>query len=128
MSRIPELRAKIETEDAVADATEASELELLNGKIPKLLGILPDAFHDRTESGEEGSAALSHMLSRLLSCSDPDTPVRSFPTVTISNSVDARVPQTKIDIQPGLVDEGARLRHIHSSAYASFMRTIATIS
>lgn len=128
MKRLPELRAQLEVEDAVPDAAEASELEMLNGKISKLIGILPDAFHDRTDSGEEGSAALSHMVSRLLSCSDPDTPVSSLSNLTISKSIDQRSPQTKIDIQPGLVDEGARLKHVHSSAYASFMRTIASIS
>lgn len=55
---------------------------MLNGKVPKLIGILPDAFqgHDRMGTGlvtgsEEGTAALSHMLSRLLACANPETPV-----------------------------------------------------
>lgn len=63
--------------DAVPDASETSELETLTGRIPKLIGVLPDVLHDKAEIGERfSSAALSHMLSRLLDCVDPRMAVR----------------------------------------------------
>ena len=65
----------MEIEDAVPDAAEASELEMLSGQIPKLIGILPDVLHDKPGTGDQCRAALSHMLSRLLDCVDPSAPV-----------------------------------------------------
>ncbi|KAI5121845.1 hypothetical protein M0805_003278 [Coniferiporia weirii] len=109
VSRVPELREKHQTEEAVPDAAEVSELEMLSGRIPKLIGILPDVLRDKPGSSEECSAALSYMLSKLLDCLDPNQPI-------------------KIEIQPGLVDEAARLKLIQASAYGSFMRTIAAMA
>ncbi|THH11598.1 hypothetical protein EW145_g550 [Phellinidium pouzarii] len=109
VTRVPALRERHQAEDAVPDAVEASELEMLTGRIPKLIGILPDVLRNKPGGSEESSAALSHMLSRLLDCLGPNQ-------------------HTKIEIQPGLVDEAARLRQIHSAAYGSFMRTIATMA
>lgn len=75
---MPELREKLQADDAIPDASEASELELLTGRIPKLIGILPDILQNKTDSGERCAAALSHMLSKLLDCLDPTRPVRTF--------------------------------------------------
>lgn len=75
ISRVPELREKQSTEGAVPDAAEASELEILSARIPKLIGILPDVLHDKPGTGETCKAALSHMLSKLLECVDPSVPV-----------------------------------------------------
>ena len=67
--------------DAVPDATEVSELEMLTARIPKLISVLPDVLHDKAEIGERfSSAALSHMLSRLLDCVDPSMAVRLLAT------------------------------------------------
>lgn len=68
----------METEDAVPDAAESSELEMLSGRIPKLIGVLPDVLHDKPGTGDQCKAALSHMLSRLLDCVDPSVPVGFF--------------------------------------------------
>ena len=75
ISRIGELRETTRA-DADADASEISELETLTGRIPKLIGVLPDVLHNKAEIGERfSSAALSHMLSRLLDCVDPSVAV-----------------------------------------------------
>lgn len=79
MSRVPELRENLQTEEAIPDASEASELELLTGRIPRLIGILPDVLRDRPGTGERCKAALSHILSKLLDCLDPTRPVSSSP-------------------------------------------------
>lgn len=76
VSRVPLLRENQQAEDVVPDASETSELESLSGRIPKLIGILPDVLRDKPGGGDQCSAALSHMLSRLLDCLDPSEPVR----------------------------------------------------
>lgn len=60
------------------DASEALELDVLSGRIPKLIGILPDVLKDKPGEGILCSAALSIMLSSLLDCLDPSKPVRVY--------------------------------------------------
>lgn len=87
MSRVPELRENLQAEDAIPDASEASELELLTGRIPRLVGILPDVLRDKPGTGERCKAALSHILSKLLDCLDPTRPVSGFPYPFLSTII-----------------------------------------
>lgn len=76
MKRVPEMRQRQQSEnDAVPDVTEEMELEMLSSKIPKLLGILPDVLRDKPGGGVKSGAALSVMLTQLLTCMDPLRPV-----------------------------------------------------
>ncbi|KAF8515568.1 nuclear protein 96-domain-containing protein [Gautieria morchelliformis] len=104
--KIPELVAASQ-EDAVLDATDAAELERLKTLVPQLIRLLPDAMRDRSEARQ--NTALSEMLSGLL---------LRFDSVKSKPAAQPRVDST-------LVDEATRLRHIHSTAYDRFIRSVS---
>ncbi|KAF8583009.1 hypothetical protein K439DRAFT_1412588 [Ramaria rubella] len=106
--RIPELLIATHN-DVVLDATDAAELERLKSLVPQLIRLLPDVLRDRSDARQ--NAALSEMLSGLLLRYDS---VKTQPG-----------PQPQVD--SGLVDEATRLRHIHSTAYDRFIRSVATV-
>ena len=129
--RIPELVAASQ-EDAVLDATEAAELERLKALVPQLIRMLPDALRDRSDARQ--NAALSEMLSSLLLRYDS---VKTQLEVCLSTPStfeccsQMRVIYT-MQVQPrvesGLVDEATRLRHIHSTAYDRFVRSVSAVA
>jgi len=107
ISRVPILTESLS--EGVPDATEQEELETLQNRIPKLVGILPDVLRGTPEVGNKARAALSQMLSNLLECSDTDRPMN-------------------IDVLPSLVDEGSHLRHIQTASLGRFLKNIATLA
>jgi nuclear pore complex protein Nup98-Nup96 len=132
VSQVPELRRRHEMENAVPDAAEESQLEMLTSRIPRVIGILPDVLRDKGENGARSKAALSMMLSNLLSCLDASRAVSHnfvFGDKTEQTNADGvnttlLYIQGQIESLTGLVDEAARLQHIHAAAYSSFIRTI----
>jgi nuclear pore complex protein Nup98-Nup96 len=70
MTRVPDLHDRMQEEDAVPDASDAMELAELVRHIPKLIGILPDILHDRSDPRHKASPAvmisgLIHYLDRI---------------------------------------------------------------
>lgn len=59
---MPILRSELHDAE-VPDAAQVEELEVLARSIPKLIGVLPDALHDRSDPRH--NVALSEMISRL---------------------------------------------------------------
>ncbi|EJD03515.1 uncharacterized protein FOMMEDRAFT_83835 [Fomitiporia mediterranea MF3/22] len=86
VSRVPKLKSNSLAADAVPDVAEQSELEALTGRIPQLIGVLPDVLHDKPGTDDQCKAALSHMLSRLLECVDPSSPVRLSPFELVASN------------------------------------------
>lgn len=119
-------------EDAVPDAAEASQLEMFMSRIPKVIGMLPDVLRDKGENGGRSKAALSIMLSNLLSCLDASRAVSHIFVLGtgmgnwLMGGAFLYV-QGQIESLTGLVDEAARLQHIHAAAYSSFMQTITVV-
>ncbi|KII87791.1 hypothetical protein PLICRDRAFT_699296 [Plicaturopsis crispa FD-325 SS-3] len=109
MNRLPELHAQLSEHDAVPDASQALELEELTRSIPKLIGILPDVLRDRADPRH--NAALAEMIAGLMLRLDKVKPLALSQT----------------QVRPTLVDEATRLRHIHSTAYERFMKTIEAV-
>ena len=72
MIRLPELR-ELYRNDAVQDASHASELEEFSRTIPKLLTILPDVLSDCTDVRHK--VAISEMLAGLTSRLDQLRPL-----------------------------------------------------
>lgn len=105
---------------------------MLASRIPRVIGILPDVLRDKGENGGRTKAALSIMLSNLLSCLDTSKAVsHTFCLVTRLNerlTVSIHYAQGQIESLSGLVDEAARLQHIHAAAYNSFVRTIIAVA
>lgn len=101
---------------------------MLDTRISKLIEILPDVLHDKPDTEDQCRAALSHMLSKLLECADATVPVRYLRLTRLDQNAfktDMMVlHQLKVKMRTELVEEGARIHHIHASAYGSFMRTI----
>ncbi|KDQ58796.1 hypothetical protein JAAARDRAFT_34652 [Jaapia argillacea MUCL 33604] len=110
MNRLPELHAQMSDVDAIPDAAQALELEELTRLVPRLIAILPDVLRDRTDPRH--NVAVAEMISGLMNRLDKVKPLA--------------LAQTKV--QPTLVSEATRLRHIHSTAYQRFLNTIEVAS
>lgn len=80
MTRLPELQAE-QANDAVADASQATEIDELARSVPKLIGILPDVL--RNTSDVRHRAALSEMVAGLVAQVDK---VRPLALVSLSFS------------------------------------------
>jgi len=72
MIRLPEL-LEAQTDDAVPDAHQSTEIEELSKSVPKLIGILPDVLRDTSDLRR--SAALSEMVSGLVAQVDKARPL-----------------------------------------------------
>lgn len=81
MTRLPELQAE-QANDAVADASQATEIDELARSVPKLIGILPDVL--RNTSDVRHRAALSEMVAGLVAQVDK---VRPLALVSLSLSL-----------------------------------------
>jgi hypothetical protein len=82
MKRLPELHEEIQEQELGSDATQASELDELTRRIPKLIAVLPDALRDRTDPRH--NVALAKMISGLMMHLDKVQPlalVCHFPAV-----------------------------------------------
>ena len=126
--RIPQLAAASQ-EEAILDATDAAELEQLKTLVPQLIRLLPDALRDRSEARQ--NAALSEMLSGLLLRFDSinTNPGVCFYLVLSFESYSANhMVQAQLQVDSGLVDEATRLRHIHSTAYDRFIRSVSAVA
>ena len=78
---MPILQAEVSDPELAPDASQVAELDELTRKIPKLINILPDAFHDR--SNPQHIVALSVMIKGLMHELDSVQPlaiVRSIPS------------------------------------------------
>ena len=64
MTRLPELDAQITETGAVADVSQATELDELARSIPKLVEILPDVLRNRDDPRH--NAALAEMIGGLM--------------------------------------------------------------
>ncbi|KAJ6591833.1 nuclear protein 96-domain-containing protein [Mycena vulgaris] len=105
VTRLPELQEELGQEQEL-DAISALEEETdeLTRNASKLIGILPDALRDRSDSRH--NAALADMIGALV------------------KMVDRVRPFTLAEVQPTHVDEAIKLQHIQSSVYARFLKSI----
>jgi len=106
MIRLPELQAQMADTEAVPDASQATELDELTRSIPKLIEILPDVLRNRDDPRH--NAALVEMTSGLIQRLDRAKPL------ALSQS----------HVKPTFVDDATKLRHIHSTAYERFLKSI----
>ncbi|KAJ7746928.1 nuclear protein 96-domain-containing protein [Mycena maculata] len=103
--RLPELLEELQQEQELnALSALEEEAEELARNASKLIGILPDALRDRSDS--QHNAALADMIGALM------------------KMVDKIRPFTLAEVQPTHVDEAVRLQHIQSSVYARFLKSI----
>ncbi|KAJ7355529.1 nuclear protein 96-domain-containing protein [Mycena albidolilacea] len=105
VTRLPELEEELGQEqelDIVSSLEE--ETDELARNASKLIGILPDALRDRSDSRH--NAALAYMIR------------------TLMKMVDKYRPFTLAEVQPTHVDEAVKLQHIKSSVYAKFLKSI----
>lgn len=103
-TRVPILQAEVSDPELAPDASQVAELDELTRKIPKLIKILPDAFHDR--SNPQHNVALSVMIKGLM------------------HELDSVQPLAISQVRSMPVNEATKLHHIHSAAYAGFLKTI----
>ncbi|TDL26378.1 hypothetical protein BD410DRAFT_881649 [Rickenella mellea] len=109
VSKVPDLRMQIREGDILPDASELLDLDMLTGKIPQLIGVLPDVLREKPGDGGKSIPALSTMLANLVECLDTTKPI-------------------KVEIPPGLVDESVRLRHVHAIALDGFLKSIESLA
>jgi len=105
VTRLPELEEELGQEqelDIISSLEE--ETDELTRNASKLIGILPDALRDRSDSRH--NAALAYMIRILV------------------KMVDKYRPFTLAEVQPTHVDEAVKLQHIQSSVYARFLKSI----
>ncbi|KAJ6485939.1 nuclear protein 96-domain-containing protein [Mycena sanguinolenta] len=105
VTRLPEVEEELGHEqelDVVSSLEE--ETDELTRNATKLIGILPDALRDRSDSRH--NAALAYMIRILV------------------KMVDKYRPFTLAEVQPTHVDEAVKLQHIQSSVYARFLKSI----
>jgi nuclear pore complex protein Nup98-Nup96 len=124
MTRLPELLEE-QADDALPDASQSDEIDELARSIPKLIGILPDVLRNTWDPRHP--AALSVMIAGLVAQVDK---VRPLGLVGVFLAFIARIRLligaaiVWSQVQPTLVDETTKLRHIHSMAYARFLKSI----
>ncbi|KAJ7074900.1 nuclear protein 96-domain-containing protein [Mycena belliarum] len=105
VTRLPELQEEVGQEhdfDVIRGHEE--EMDELARNASKLIGILPDALRDR--SNTRHNAALASMIGTLVKIVDKIRPV------------------ILAEVQLTHVDEAAKLQHIQSSAYSRFLKSI----
>jgi nuclear pore complex protein Nup98-Nup96 len=105
MTRLPELHEYLIEHDATPDSRVELELEELSQSIPKLITILPEALRDRSDIRR--NVALVEIITGLILRLDKVKPL------ALSH------PQA-----PSQASEATKLRHIHSTAYERFLKTI----
>lgn len=125
MTRLPELQQQIADTSAVPDATQETELDELTRSIPKLIEMLPSILRDRDDPRHH--AALAEMISGLVQVLDRSKPLAlvrgSRNMISIEKLTLLRF-QSQSQVKLAYVDDGAKLRHLHSTAYERFLRTI----
>jgi nuclear pore complex protein Nup98-Nup96 len=122
MTRLPEL-LDAQSDDAVPDAHQDTEIDELSKSVPKLIGVLPDVLRDTNDIRHR--AALAEMVSGLVAQVDK---VRPLVLVNYSVSVVQKFlllisPQSQA--QPLLGDESTRVGHVQNMAFARFMNRIS---
>jgi nuclear pore complex protein Nup98-Nup96 len=121
MTCLPALRERLREEEETA--AQEIEFEELIRRIPRLVGILPEALRDRSDARH--NVALAKMISGLMAHLDEVQPhalvrhVHRFLFRTINGLV-----QSPSQVQPALVDQATKIRHIHSTARERFLRTV----
>ncbi|KAG1776846.1 nuclear protein 96-domain-containing protein [Suillus placidus] len=103
MTRIPELHASL-TESAVADAVEEQELDNFTRTVPRLINILPDVLSNPSDPRHK--VALAEMISGLTAVLDIVKPLA--------------LSQIKLTA----IDEATKLRHIQTTFFEKYMRSI----
>ncbi|KAJ3514528.1 hypothetical protein NLJ89_g2324 [Agrocybe chaxingu] len=91
MTRLPKLLEAVtadnEESEAVPDATQAAEIDELTKRVPKIIGILPDALHRSRTSDDRHIAALEEMTKDLLNLVEKAQPLLlsqiQQPTLTV---------------------------------------------
>ncbi|KAJ7460571.1 nuclear protein 96-domain-containing protein [Mycena latifolia] len=105
VTRLPELQEELgQAPELHVISTLEEEMDELARTASKLIGILPDALRDRSDSRH--NAALADMIGALV------------------KMVDRVRPFTLAEVQPTHVDEAVKLQHIQSSVYAKFLKSI----
>ncbi|KAG2041250.1 nuclear protein 96-domain-containing protein [Suillus americanus] len=105
MTRIPELHASL-TESAVPDAVEEQELDNFTRTVPRLINILPDVLS--SPSDPRHKVALAEMISGLIAVLDIVKPLA--------------LSQSQIKLTS--IDEATKLRHIQTTFFEKYMRSI----
>jgi len=105
MTHLPELQTDLSDVNAIPDAAQA-ELEVLTRSIPRLIDILPDVLRNRNDPRH--NAALAEMIGGLTLMLDKVKPLAL----------------SQAQVKPTLMDDVTKLRHIHSTAYERFLKTI----
>ncbi|KAI0792317.1 nuclear protein 96-domain-containing protein [Abortiporus biennis] len=104
MTRLPQLKVHL-VADAVPDAAQATELEELTRSVPKLITRLPDLWPD--SSDVRYKIAISEMISGLTKRLDQVRPLA-----------------IEKQLRTAHASEIVRMKHVTSSAYERFLRTI----
>lgn len=120
-TRLPELHEELQ-QDQEFDAVSAlqEESEELTRSASKLIGVLPDALRDRSDSRH--NAALADMIENLVKMVDNIRPALASPQA-LSFFFWQMFTFLQAE-QPTHVDAGVALTHIQSSVYAKFMKSI----
>ncbi|KAG1786824.1 nuclear protein 96-domain-containing protein [Suillus plorans] len=105
MTRIPELHASL-TESAVPDTVEEQELDNFTRTVPRLINVLPDVLSNPSDPRHK--VALAEMISGLTAVLDIVRPL------ALSQS----------QIKLTAIDEATKLRHIQTTFYEKYMRSI----
>jgi nuclear pore complex protein Nup98-Nup96 len=123
LTRLPELQEELGQEqemDAIAALEE--EIDDLARNASKLIGILPDALQDRSDSRH--NAALADMIGALVKMVDKVRPFILVSLFFLFKHEDANFLSFQVELQPTHVDEAVKLQHIQSSVYARFLKSI----
>ncbi|CCL99212.1 uncharacterized protein FIBRA_01227 [Fibroporia radiculosa] len=104
LTRLPELHERIHS--GTADPADTTELEQLARSVPKIIGILPDLFNDRSDPCH--TAAFAEMTNKLAVCLN-----KVKPLVLYQSRI--RAPQ---------MTEGMRLRNVQTAAFERFLKMV----
>ncbi|CAA7267293.1 unnamed protein product [Cyclocybe aegerita] len=104
MTRLPKLLGAVaadnEESEAIHDTSQAAEIDELSKRVPKIIGILPDALHRSRTSDDRHVAALEEMTKDLLSLVEKAQPLLlsqiQQPTLTVLDGA------TKINLVRGM--------------------------
>ncbi|KAF8830523.1 hypothetical protein HHX47_DHR2000839 [Lentinula edodes] len=110
--------------DAVPDAMRAKELDDLVRGIPRLISLLPDVL-TLAHSGSKGGSRASRTDAAQLKLKH-QVALHEM-TARLVKVVDMVRPNAMEQVQPQLLDEATKLRHIRAASTSSFIKSIEAV-